>query len=432
MLGVKKARLALCALCIGLWSGVVTPLRAADYPKDRSAREMIRKAIEEVYLEPDVERAERILLGTIDACEYKCQKSTLARAYMYTGIVRGSGMQDQEGAFEAFVSALKMDRDVELDAVLATEDTLASWERAVASRPRRKPVVVATPEPTELPPTARSTEDEVCPPGLPACVAEGGRCESSVECRSGLACAKLAGARSKTCNEPTRCDNDAECGAGACVRGVCEEPNSTGSKSEAANWLGSHGAFDFAWLPATRGVCTVESNAAGEYSCFAGGRPYTRDPSSTGPGMSINGGFAPATTRALLSFDRAFGARWLAGLRAGLAFGGSEHGFLPFHAELRGRYLFGESWLRPFASLGAGIAQVDTRLPVHVRENADDPEPTAVEAHAAFGRYFGSGGAGVLLAPSDNVRFDLSLSMAAFFPAFGVALEPSAGVAIGL
>jgi hypothetical protein len=75
---------------------------------------------------------------------------------------------------------------------------------------------------------------------------------------------------------------------------------------------------------------------------------------------------------------------------------------------------------------------VDTRLAVNVRENADDPEPTAVEAHAAFGRFFGSGGAGVLLAASDNVRFDLSLSVAALFPSFGVAVEPSAGVAIGL
>jgi hypothetical protein len=133
-----------------------------------------------------------------------------------------------------------------------------------------------------------------------------------------------------------------------------------------------------------------------------------------------------------LSFDRAFGPRWLAGVRTGYAFGGSERDFLPIHAELRGRYLFADRWLRPFASLGAGVAQVDTRLPLNVRENAGDPEPTAVEAHAAFGRFFGSGGAGVLFAPSDDVRLDLSLSVAALFPAFGVAVEPSAGFAMGL
>jgi hypothetical protein len=185
-------------------------------------------------------------------------------------------------------------------------------------------------------------------------------------------------------------------------------------------------------LPETRGVCTAESNAAGDYACFVGDRPYTRDRSSTGPGTSINGGLAPATTRVLLSFDRSFGTRWLAGLRAGFAFGGSEREFLPIHAELRGRYLFAEGWLRPYASLGAGVAQVDTRLPLNVRENADDPEPTAVEAHAAFGRFFGSGGAGVLLAPHDDVHLDLSVSVAALFPAFGIAVEPSAGVAFGL
>jgi len=437
MFRVEKARLALGALCISLWSGVVTPLRAADYPRDRSAREMIRKAIEEVYLKTQFDEAERILLGTIDACEYKCRLSTLARAYMYTGIVRGSGKLDQERAFEAFVGALKMDPGVELDALLATEETLATWERARASRPKAKSAPPEPPEPTEPsepsePPAASSSEREECPPGLPACVAEGDRCEDSVECKDGLSCSKLAGARFKTCNEALRCDDDAECGSGPCDRGVCEQPNSSGSPSGPVNWVGLHGAYDFAWLPETHGVCSVESDAAGDYACFVGDQPYTRDSSSTGSSATIYGGFAPATARVLLSLDRAFGVHWLAGLRAGFAFGRSNREFLPIHAELRGRYLFGESWLQPFASLGLGIAQVDTRMPVTVRDSAGDTEPTAAEAHAAFGRFFGSGGAGVLIAPSDNVRLDLSLSVAALFPAFGVALEPSAGVAVGL
>jgi hypothetical protein len=431
MLGGRNAHFALGALCITLWAGVVTPLRAADYPKDRSAREMIRKALE-VYLETEFDEAERILLGTIDACESKCRRSTLARAHMYAGIVRGSGMEDQEGAFEAFVGALKMDPDVELDAVLATEKTLAAWERARASRPRTQRAEEAEPEPTETPPARPSLEREVCPPGLPACAAEGDRCQDPVECQSGLSCTKLAGARFSTCNESARCDDDAECDGGSCVRGVCEKPSSSSSTSEAVSWLGLYGAFDLVWLPETRGVCTVESNAAGNYACFAGDRPYTRDPSSSGRGASINGGFSPATARVLLGFDRSFGSHWLAGLRAGWAFGGSERGFLPFHAELRGRYSFGESWLQPFASLGGGIAQVDTRIAVPVRENEDDPEPLAVEAQAAFGRFFCSGGAGVLLAASDSVRFDLSVSVAALFPSFGIAVQPSAGVAFGL
>ena len=432
MVGGRRARLALSARCIALWSGVVTSLAAADYPRDRAAREMIRKAIEEVYVKPEFDEAERILLGTIDACESKCRQSTLARAYMYTGIVRGSGKLDQEGAFEAFVGALKMDPDVELDAALATEETLATWERARASRPRPKRTPEAERDPVEPPQEAAASEREVCPPGLPACAAEGDRCEHSVECQRGLSCAKLAGADFETCNEPARCDDDAECGPGKCIRGVCEEPKSSASKSEAVNWLGLHGAFDVAWLPETRSVCSVESNAAGDYVCFAGDRPYTRDPSSTGPDASIDGGFAPATTRLLMSFDRSMAPHWLAGLRAGFALGGSEREFLPIHVELRGRYLFGGRLLRPFASLSAGIAQVDTRLPLNIRENADDPEPTPIEAHAAFGRFFGSGGTGVLLAPSEGVRFELSLSAAALFPSFGIALEASAGVAMGL
>ena len=57
---------------------------------------------------------------------------------------------------------------------------------------------------------------------------------------------------------------------------------------------------------------------------------------------------------------------------------------------------------------------------------------SGAEARTAFGRFFGSAGAGVLLHPIENVRFELSLGTAALFPSFGVVLEPSAGVTVGL
>jgi len=394
---------------------------------------MIKKAVEEVYLRTEFDEAEKILTGTIEACEYKCKQSTLARAWMYTGIVRGSGKQDQEGAYEAFVAALETDPKVELDRGLATAETQETWERAEATRAPASD----EPEPTETDPPAGvapgppipGSDREVCPPGLPACADEGDRCQESVECKNGLVCGKAAGATGKTCNAPERCQEDADCGAGACVKGLCEardQPVETPSK----NWLGLHGAWDMALLPEARRICTAESDAAGDYVCSAGGEPYTREPSSTGRESNIRGGMAPATGRVLLSFDHAFGAHVQAGLRAGLAFGGAERGFLPIHGELRGRYLFGSSILSPFVSASVGIAQVDAAVAVTMPE--DVAGPTSAEAQAAFGRFFGAGGLGLLFVPSDGIRFELSLNAVALFPSIGFVVEPSAGVSLPL
>ncbi|MBN1605133.1 MAG: hypothetical protein JW940_00795 [Polyangiaceae bacterium] len=100
---------------------------------DKSANEKIDEAINEHYLATDFKKAEGVLLGTIKACGSQCTAPTLARAWMYIGIVRGSGRKDQTSAREAFSKALALDRNVKLDEGLASDPTMASFYAAASA-----------------------------------------------------------------------------------------------------------------------------------------------------------------------------------------------------------------------------------------------------------------------------------------------------------
>jgi hypothetical protein len=98
-----------------------------QYTRDAAANRKIDEAINTHYLATDFDKAEAVLTGTIKACEDKCSPATLAKAWMYVGIVRGSGRNDQAGAKEAFTTALATDPNVKLDAGLATPETQATF-----------------------------------------------------------------------------------------------------------------------------------------------------------------------------------------------------------------------------------------------------------------------------------------------------------------
>jgi hypothetical protein len=99
-------------------------------PRDNAANKKIDEAVNQHYLATAFDKAENILTGTIKACEDKCSGPVLARAWMYVGIVRGSGKGNQKGAREAFANALAADPSVKLDDALATPDTKKSFEEA--------------------------------------------------------------------------------------------------------------------------------------------------------------------------------------------------------------------------------------------------------------------------------------------------------------
>src|SRR5687767_3238296 len=112
-------------LLAALLSLVALPAQA-QFTRDTAANKKIDEAINQHYVATDFEKAEGVLLGTINACGDKCSPQVFGRAWMYVGIVRGSGKNNQPGAKEAFQKAAAADPNVKLNTVLATPETLAT------------------------------------------------------------------------------------------------------------------------------------------------------------------------------------------------------------------------------------------------------------------------------------------------------------------
>ena len=236
-------------------------------------------------------------------------------------------------------------------------------------------------EPPHLPhepPPARCAAKEDCPPGLPGCPAVGERgdkgwgaaCEETQECQAGLICV-----------------------GGMCEEGEEEGGDGGGSGTFKKNWVGAFLSVDLAYVSGDD-VCGRDSQANEGYACFtrsddnpyeADGTQYHGDPKSEGNGNAIAGGLAVATVRFMASYDRVILDNVTIGGRLGYAFRGGpqpDNGnkFLPWHAEVRGQYFFGKDpfsrqGLRPFAFVGGGMAQVDSKVEVSVREKDSQDFP---------------------------------------------------------
>lgn len=155
----------LAALVIGLFSLPAV----AQYTRDASAKSKIDEAINSHYLMMQLDKAEEVLTGTISACEDKCSPQTKAKAWMYVGIVRGSGKNDQAGAADAFAAAKGLDPAVTLDTELATPETKTTFDGTAGSSaaPAIAPVAVATssaPPPGAAPPPPGVPGDMLCSP----------------------------------------------------------------------------------------------------------------------------------------------------------------------------------------------------------------------------------------------------------------------------
>jgi hypothetical protein len=88
---------------------------------DQQANQQIDNAINTHYASADIDLAEKKLLDVIKACTNSCSPAIVARAWMYVGIVRGSGRDDVTGATQAFQSAKAADPAVQLDELFATD-----------------------------------------------------------------------------------------------------------------------------------------------------------------------------------------------------------------------------------------------------------------------------------------------------------------------
>jgi hypothetical protein len=527
-------------LLAALLSLVALPAQA-QFTRDAAATKKIDEAINQHYVATDFEKAEGVLLGTINACGDKCSPATFGKAWMYVGIVRGSGRNNQAGAKEAFQKAFAADPNVKLDMVLATPETQATFnevvgggaapttpttpttpaepttpagptEGGVQCTPEAREVETRRPIPVECKSDEEATSMELrykafgsdkwvtvamtkkgdafrgevpcsatqnsgklrlyvrakdaggeevdtwgkktapieialaetvaaeppsfgeeepparceatgdCPPDFPGCGEKkagpargnkdwGEECSNSIECKSGLLC-------EGTCQTAPSCETNSDCETGYCVSGSCDIPPDAAGPTTPykKNWIGLHIAQDFAIVGGSN-VCDANlGQKSDNYACFYEGssdEPFWHTPFPYKDGITTGSAFA--TTRILLSYDRAFTPNIAVGLRLGYAFGGGPPAgqtpvdppddnnlnsledrskgtggtaFLPIHAEVRGTFWFlplTAKFLRAYVAIGGGMAQVDAKVSVPERDCADtlDPEWNA----AQYGNY---------------------------------------------
>jgi hypothetical protein len=378
---------------------------ASAAPRDRAAITKINEALA-LYSGQEAERAEAMLRGILKACEDRCSPAVLAKAWMYVGIVRG-GQADAQGAQEAFLTAVTLDPNVELDAAMATEETQQAWTTIFGDlsddvdddEPRKSPAPPRT--------ARRAPDKELCPPDFPC-----------------------------TCGSDADCDANRVCRAGVCAhKNRCPKGEDCTSKEPPRLWLGAHVAQDFAFMTGND-VCAPQSRGEGGFACFTvDGQEYLGEP-LLGSGGKLKSGFSLATRRALLSAEYLLLSELSFGVRAGLAFGGGPptagSGFLPLHAEARvAAWLPLDLPVRPCAFVGAGIAQVDAELSVVVRDRAAPGRRLVLDAHRRMGRGFASTGVGALL-PFGRLGIRVDVAMMTLFPTSGFAIQPTLGLAYGL
>src|ERR1700753_1894608 len=111
---------------------LATSAFALAAPRDKAAQKKIEEAIYTNFLNTDFDGAEGLLLGTIRACEDKCSPALVAKAWMYVGVIRGSGRNDLTGAQEAFTTAVGIDPNVALDNEIATDPVKQAFAKVKA------------------------------------------------------------------------------------------------------------------------------------------------------------------------------------------------------------------------------------------------------------------------------------------------------------
>lgn len=122
------------ATCSSLLLIVCSVLSAgAAPPNDQQANQQIDNAINTHYASADIDAAEKKLLDLIKACGTSCSPAVIGRAWMYVGIVRGSGRDDVTGAQDAFRAAKAADPNVKLDDLFATDLVKRVFEQTTAS-----------------------------------------------------------------------------------------------------------------------------------------------------------------------------------------------------------------------------------------------------------------------------------------------------------
>jgi hypothetical protein len=373
----------------GLWLHAGTVSAA---PKDAEAQKIAQDAIDTDYLGTDFEAAANKLKQALALCKGgACSPKVVAKIRSYLGIVYVAQEKRDEGEAE-FVAALESDPGLVLDPDLTNPEVKQVFESAKSSAGEaggeEEETEEEEPEPEEEIPGEEGDED----PKRPniADYKPSGKITSSME---------------------AECPPDAPPDFPG-----CEDEEEDGEKSDekppaAKNFVSLGIQQDFLLVSSGTGVCS----GGNEYSCFIKDtdeyflRNEPRREAFAAPGNEISGGFARATIRILAGYDRLFGDNLTAGARLGFAFGGGPQApggaaFIPIHFEVRGAYWFGDRpfskpGVRPYATLGGGLMQVDAKVPVAVFVQDTNPLQRAeLDAWKKAGTQFAFLGGGAMYA----------------------------------
>ena len=226
-------------------------------------------------------------------------------------------------------------------------------------------------------------------------------------------------------------------------------PEPTGPESIRKNWFSFSVQKEALSFGSQKGVCPAAdefgnlAEGAAHYSCrdvtgVYQGRVYSL------AGNEIKGGFAFATTRVLVGYDRVLMERLTLGTRVGYIFGLApslrhvKRSF-PWHFELRSSFFFGAApferkSFRPYATLGVGIGEVDGNVSVEYYENNvgyQRGDIGKLDVWRRTGIGFGAAGLGVQY-PIGPLAVNAEFRGLLMLGTPGMGLAGSLGIAYGL
>jgi hypothetical protein len=409
-----------------LWAG-----SAPAATQDAAAQELADQAIFTDYLQLDFKSAEKKLRKAIALCEAgTCSPTVTAQVYRDLAVIYITGMKRSQAGHDLLVQALRLDSGLALDADLTTPELVRVFNAAKGEVAREAAAPKAAEAASEAPPAPLPSEPKPKKARAPKEASAGSMDEpssGSVDCPPDFpGCEPVSDAPAKS--------ESAEPAADLGIR----------------NWLSAALQQDFLMFSGGSGVCGPDR--PGELSCFRAGdtfRPGTAD-NTAGSGGSVAGGFRVATTRLLIGYDRILFPNIGVGVRVGYAIGGGPAApdgaaFVPIHAELRGTYWFGgiqPGKLRPYATLGGGLAQVDSSVTTQVVDrcpSANENPPCSVGEIALSrvtlwkktGTTFASLGGGALYPLSEHSGISAELKIALLFPSSGTSVALQAGYSHG-
>ncbi len=422
-------------LCAGL--AVLASARVAEAaPSDAKAQELADQAIFTDYLALDFKAAEDKLKKAIALCEKKraCSATVQAQVYRDLAVIYVTGMKRTKDGQDLLVKALRKDPKVALDADLTTPDLVRVFGAAkdeVAKGPEEEEAAL----PAAAPPPPEPEKPKAAPKPNPDEEEEEEEGDEEEEEEEEKPVGSLDSDPSVDCPPDFP----------GCEATPPPDEKTEEEEEEAdlgvLNWLSAALQQDFLMFSGETGVCATDRPT--ELSCYRAGDVF-RDPNlelTAGDAGEVSGGFTMATTRILLGYDRVLFPNISAGARVGYAIGGGPAepngpGFLPIHAEVRGTYWFAPieiGTIRPYATLGGGLAQVDSSVTTQVidRNALGQVALSRVTVWKKTGTTFGSIGGGVMYPLSDGSGITAELKGVLLFPSSGMSLSLQAGYTHG-